>query len=133
MATYKISPAFKFPVIDVAATAKQLKALRTRCNITVAQVQQMLGMENPQAIYSWESEKIKSLPCLDNLVALAKIYNVSIDELIVVTVERKDTMTVCEPCRPYGISQETLDFIARTAGSETKAAIEKYYGFSLQA
>ncbi|MDY6398323.1 MAG: helix-turn-helix transcriptional regulator [Treponema sp.] len=127
MATYKIS----IPVIDVPATSKNLKSLRESHNITVAQVQKLLGMENPQSIYSWENSENKYLPRLDNLVFLAKLYKVSIDELLVIKMEKTDGMAVCEPGMPFGILQETLEFITQTTSPATKIAIEKYYGFSL--
>lgn len=131
MATYKISPNFSIPVIDVPATSKNLKNLRESHNFTVAQVQKLLGMENPQSIYSWENSESKYLPRLDNLVFLAKLYKVTIDELLVIKMEKSDDMSVCEPGLPFGILQETLEFITQTASPAMKIAIEKYYGFSL--
>jgi len=131
MATYKISPNFSIPVIDVPATSKNLKNLRESHNFTVAQVQKLLGMENPQSIYSWENSENKYLPRLDNLVFLAKLYEVSIDELLVIKMEKTDGMAVCEPGVPFGILQETLEFITQTTSPAMKIAIEKYYGFSL--
>ena len=133
MATYKISPNFSIPVIDVPATSKNLKNLRESHNFTVAQVQKLLGMENPQSIYNWENSESKYLPRLDNLVFLAKLYEVSIDELLVIKMEKTDGMAVCEPGMPFGILQETLEFITQTANPAMKIAIEKYYGFSLGA
>ena len=55
MVIYKIDPSFSIPVIDVPATSKRLKELRESQNITVAQIQKLLGMENPQSIYTWEN------------------------------------------------------------------------------
>ena len=131
MTTYKISPNFSIPVIDIPATSKNLKNLRESHNFTVAQVQKLLGMENPQSIYSWENSENKYLPRLDNLVFLAKLYEVSIDELLVIKMEKTDGMAVCEPGMPFGILQETLEFITQTTSPAMKIAIEKYYGFSL--
>ena len=131
MASYKINPNFSIPVIDVPATSKNLKSLRKSHNITVAQIQKLLHMENPQSIYNWENSEIKSLPRLDNLVFLAKLYEVSIDELLVIKMEKTDGMAICEPGMPFGILQETLEFITQTTSPATKIAIEKYYGFSL--
>ena len=133
MATYKINPNFSIPVIDVPATSKNLKNLRESHNITVAQVQKLLGMENPQSIYSWENSENKYLPRLDNLVFLAKLYKVTIDELLVIKMEKTDDMAVCEPGMPFGILQETLEFITQTANPAMKIAIEKYYEISLGA
>ena len=132
MTTYKISPNFSIPVIDIPATSKNLKSLRESHNITVAQIQKLLGMENPQSIYSWENSESKYLPRLDNLVFLAKLYKVTIDELLVIKMEKTDDMAVCEPGMPFGILQETLDFIHANASKQTISAIEKFFGFSFK-
>ena len=131
MATYKIDPSFSIPVIDVPATSKRLKALRESHNITVAQIQKLLGMENPQSIYTWENAEEKYLPRLDNLVTLAKLYKVSIDELIVIKKENKEDLPLKRPSPPYAISPETLNFILQTAGPETKSALENFFGFTI--
>lgn len=133
MASYKINPNFSIPVIDVPATSKNLKSLREAHNITVAQIQKLLHMENPQSIYNWENSENKYLPRLDNLVFLAKLYEVSIDELLVIKMEKTGDMAVCERRMPFGIAPETLYFIAHTASPAAKMAIEKYFGFSLKA
>ena len=59
---------FSFPVIDVPATSKNLKKLRESQGISVANLQQLLEMTNPQSIYTWEDSGSKYLPRLDNLV-----------------------------------------------------------------
>ena len=130
MVTYKIDPSFSIPVIDVPATSKRLKELRESHNITVAQIQKLLGMENPQSIYTSENTNEKYLPRLDNLVALAKLYKVSLDELIVIKSEKSEALPIKRPTQPYAIAQETLDFINNNTNNETKLALKKYYGFS---
>lgn len=128
---YEIGSPFAIPVIDVPATSKNLKSLREAHNITVAQIQQFLGMENPQSIYTWENAESKVLPRLDNLVTLAKLYKVTIDELIVIRTEKTDGLAVCEPVAPYGVSKDALDFVRENASSTAIKALEKYYGFSI--
>ena len=130
MVTYKIDPSFSIPVIDVPATSKRLKELRESHNITVAQIQKLLGMENPQSIYTWENANEKYLPRLDNLVSLAKLYKVTLDDLIVIKTEKTDTLQIKRPTPPYAITQETLDFINNNTNHDTKLALEKYYNFS---
>ena len=73
MTTYKNEPAFTIPVIDVPATSRNLKLLREKKGLSVAEIQKVLGMENPQSIYTWENQENKYLPRLDNLVTLAKL------------------------------------------------------------
>ena len=121
---------FSIPTIDVQATSQNLKTLREKNNLTVAQIQEFLGMENPQSIYTWENANEKYLPRLDNLVTLAKLYKVSLDELIIIKTENTETLPIKRPTPPYAIAQETLDFINNNTNNETKLALEKYYGFS---
>ncbi|MBQ9207742.1 MAG: helix-turn-helix transcriptional regulator [Treponema sp.] len=132
MVKYDISSLFEIPVIDVPATSNNLKSLRENRNITVAQIQQLLGMENPQSIYTWENAESKVLPRLDNLVTLAKLYKVTIDELIVIRTEKTDGLAVCEPTAPYGVSKDALDFVRESASSAAIRALEIHYGFSIE-
>ena len=89
-------------------------------------------MENPQSIYIWEDEREKFLPRLDNLVVLAKLYKVSIDEMIVTKMRPSKEDRICsrrEP--PYAIAQEALDFIAQNANAATIQALEEWYGCAI--
>ena len=110
---------------------ENLKILREQKGIPVAQIQELLGMENPQSIYTWENAGSKVLPRLDNLVTLAKLYKVSIDELIIIRSEQSDGLAVCEPRLPFGMSDYILSFVQAHASRETKRAMERYYGFSI--
>ena len=49
---------------------------------TVKDVQEVMGFENPQAVYKWLSGK--SLPNLENLLILSKLLNISIENILVV-------------------------------------------------
>ena len=132
MANFKISPTFAFPVIDAPATSKRLKELRENRKISIAQIQKLFGMENPQSIYIWEDEREKFLPRLDNLVVLAKLYKVSIDEMIVTKMRPSKEDRICERQKPpYAIAQKTLDFIAQNASSATIQALEEWYGSAI--
>ena len=122
---------FSIPVIDVEATSQNLKRLRKERSIKVSEIQKSLNMTYPQAIYNWENPDLKDLPSIDHLVSLAQLYKVSIDDMIVIRKEENTSMIVLESTSPYGISQETLDFIASCSSHETKLALEKFYGFSI--
>lgn len=69
------------PVIDLNATGKHLTQLRQQAGLTVKEVQEIFGFSTPQAIYKWQ--RGAALPTLDNLVVLAALYGVTLDELIV--------------------------------------------------
>ena len=57
-----------FPVIDMAATGRNIQKLRESSGLTVADLQAYFGFEAPQAIYRWQSGK--TIPSTDNLLAL---------------------------------------------------------------
>ena len=122
---------FHAPVIDVPATSKNLKSLRERRGITVSEIQNMFGMENPQSIYNWENPERKTLPCIDNLVLLAEIYKVALDEMIVIREDDRSELSISEPRPAYGISTEILDFVHKNASESVLSALVKYFGFSL--
>ena len=74
-----------FPVIDMAATGENITRLRKERGLTVRDVQDWFGFEEPQAIYKWQQGK--SLPSVDNLYALGTLLDVPMEEILV-------------PCKP---------------------------------
>jgi hypothetical protein len=74
-----------FPVIDMAATGENIVRLRKNRGLTVRDLQNWFGFEEPQAIYKWQ--KGKSLPTVDNLYALGMLLDVPMEEILV-------------PCKP---------------------------------
>ena len=71
----------KVPVIDLTATGQNIKNLRVAAGISVRDLQMILGFTNPQAIYKWQNGD--SLPSIDNLVILAAVLGVTVDEILV--------------------------------------------------
>ena len=71
----------QIPVINMTATGKNIAALRVRAGLSVRDVQEIFGFATPQAIYKWQNGT--AMPTIDNLVILAAIFNVTIDEIIV--------------------------------------------------
>ncbi|MGI6781722.1 MAG: helix-turn-helix domain-containing protein [Acholeplasmataceae bacterium] len=74
---------FTYPVINLEKTGKNIKRLREEKNLTVRDLQEVLGFESPQAIYKWQWGE--SLPTIDNLVILAKIFGCQIHDILVIT------------------------------------------------
>lgn len=72
---------WKVPVIDLKATGRNITSLRKKSGLSVRDLQTLIGFTNPQAIYKWQSGT--SLPSIDNLVVLAVVFGVSIDEILV--------------------------------------------------
>lgn len=122
---------FSIPTIDVPATSQNLKNLREKNNISVAQIQKLLGMQNPQSIYTWENPEKKYLPRIDNLITLAKLYKVTLDELLIIQEKESTDLFLQEKEPFYGISKEILNFIMDNSNSVTKSALKKYYGLEI--
>lgn len=119
------------PVIDVEGTSKKLKSMRVQHNLSVAQLQEKFAMENPQSIYNWENPSNKTLPCIDNLVILSKLYKIRIDDLLVIQEGISSIDSVKESDEPFNISAETIEFIKQNSSKQVLEALEKYYGINL--
>ena len=70
------------PAIDMVATGKNIAKLRKEAGLTVRDLQKMFGFTTPQAIYKWQHGA--AMPTIDNLVVLAVVFNVPIDDIIIV-------------------------------------------------
>ena len=71
----------RVPVIDLRATGQNIKRLRVAAGISVRDLRSILGFTNPQAIYKWQNGD--SIPSIDNLVILAAVLGVPVDEILV--------------------------------------------------
>ena len=69
------------PVINVAATAAKIKECRIRAGYSVREIQKILSLSSPEAVYAYE--KGKYLPTIDNMIILADVYGVAVDDFIV--------------------------------------------------
>lgn len=80
--------------INMKATGKNIVHLMNEAGITVRMLQRFFDFENPNAIYKWRQGE--SLPTVDNLVALAFILHVKMDDIIVLegrsSQERRNTI-----------------------------------------
>ncbi len=70
-----------WPVIDMTATGRNIAALRARAGLTVKDLQTVFGFSTPQAIYKWQ--RGTAMPTVDNLVVLAAVFRVTIDDILV--------------------------------------------------
>ena len=68
------------PVVDMKLTGQNIASLRVKRGISVREMQHMLGFTTPQSIYKWQ--RGETLPTIENLVALACILSVPIDEIV---------------------------------------------------
>ena len=72
------------PTIDLAQTGANIVNLRKAAGLTVADILMVFGFNSPQAIYKWQNGT--ALPTVDNLIVLAALLNVRIDDILVTTV-----------------------------------------------
>lgn len=76
---------FKYPVIDMRATGAHIKELMNTREVTVQDVQEAMGLASPQAspqaVYRWL--RGSNMPSVDNLYALSRYLNVSMEDVIV--------------------------------------------------
>ena len=71
----------KIPVIDLKKTGENILAMRKAAGLSVNDLQYMLDLTSPQAIYGWQQGKY--LPSIDNLFILATILNVKIEDIVI--------------------------------------------------
>ena len=71
----------RIPVIDMTATGINITRLRVNAGLTVKDLQDIFGFSTPQAIYEWQ--RGTALPTVDNLVVLATVFGVKIDDILI--------------------------------------------------
>lgn len=70
------------PTVNMAATGSNIKALIKAHGLSAADIQNIYGFNTPQSVYKWLRGEM--LPTIDNLVILAHILGVTIDEIIII-------------------------------------------------
>ena len=64
-------------------TGERINQLRIEKSLSVKDLQGVFGFTTPQAIYKWQ--RGEALPSVDNLVVLARVFAVSIEEILVIS------------------------------------------------
>ena len=67
--------------IDMVATGKNITRLRKESGLSVRDLAEIFGFTTPQAVYKWQHGT--AIPTIDNLVALAAVFGVTMDEIVV--------------------------------------------------
>jgi len=70
------------PRIDMGLTGSSIARLRRNSGLSVKDVQDVLGFSTPQAIFKWQ--RGDCLPTVDNLVILAKLFHVTVNDILIV-------------------------------------------------
>lgn len=71
----------QFPVIDPAATGRNILRLRKEKGLTVKDLQKWFCFDAPRVIYKWQ--KGETLPSVDNLFALSILFDVPMEQILV--------------------------------------------------
>ena len=69
------------PVLDLEATGTKIKTIMKQKGVTPRRLQLIMDFPYVQAIYNWFAGK--NMPTLDNLVVLAQVLGVTMDDIVV--------------------------------------------------
>jgi transcriptional regulator with XRE-family HTH domain len=69
-----------YPVLDPIATGERIRELRKQNNLKVREVSEYMGFESEQAVFKWQ--RGDSMPTLDNMLALSRLFKTSIDDIV---------------------------------------------------
>lgn len=72
----------KYPIIDMEKTGDYIKSVCKKNGIRAADIRNRLYLSSVQSVYDWFHGK--TLPTVDNLLALSRILGKSMDELLIV-------------------------------------------------
>lgn len=79
------------PAINMMATGANITRMREMAGLTVRDLQDIFGFATPQAIYKWQHGT--ALPSIDNLVVLATLFDVHIDDIIVTDTDLENQIS----------------------------------------
>jgi len=68
-------------------TGQNIMNLREQAGLSVKDLQDIFGFATPQAIYKWQHGT--AMPTIDNLVVLAAVFEVQMEEILVLDNEEK--------------------------------------------
>ena len=75
----------------MTATGINITRLRVNAGLTVKDLQDIFGFSTPQAIYKWQHGT--ALPTVDNLVVLAAVFGVRIDDILIFQMSAQDPIS----------------------------------------
>ena len=73
------------PSVNMAATGRNIDRMRVAAGMSVKDVQRVFGFTTPQAVYKWIHGT--AMPTIDNLVILAALFGVGLDDLVAIDDE----------------------------------------------
>ena len=82
----------EYPVLDTKATGARIRELRKERHLKVEDVARFMGFESEQAVYKWQ--RGDSLPTVDNLYALSRLFGTSVDNRLRGNKERDEDLSL---------------------------------------
>ena len=73
---------FDMPFVNTVATGQNINRMMIAAGMSVKDMQMVFGFTTPQAIYKWIHGT--AMPTIDNLVILAKMFGVTMDDIVAV-------------------------------------------------
>ena len=83
--------------IDQEKTGRNIASLMALKGIRVKDIQGACGFEKPQAVYKWLHGQ--SLPSIDNLVILARLFETNIEGILAVSGDALHRYRACQRFR----------------------------------
>ncbi len=81
---------FLYPLVDAEATGKRIHELMIERGFDAHDIQKVMGGLSHTSVYNWFNGK--SLPRIDFFVVLSNLFNVPLDELIVVQHQKREKL-----------------------------------------
>lgn len=75
------------PTIDLVGTGRNINRIRLEMGMSVKDIQTAFGFSTPQAVYKWIHGT--SLPTIDNLVILSALFEVPVNDILVVNTAKQ--------------------------------------------
>lgn len=69
--------------VDMVKTGENISRLRQEAGLSAKDIQEVMGFTSTVAVYKWE--RGKTLPAIENLMALCQLFNVKMEEILVWT------------------------------------------------
>ncbi len=107
--------------INMDATGEHIHRLATGKGYTVKEIQEVVGLGSPQAIYKWYSGK--SLPSTDSLLILSKVLETTINEILVTDEDLPFYVTTLRYHHSFIKSRTTSPASISPAAAGTKALL----------
>ncbi len=81
-----------FPTINPKATGNRIRDLRKKNHMKIDDIVNFMGFESQQAVYKWQ--RGESLPSVDNLYALSRLFGTTVDDILVGCDEEEQSSSV---------------------------------------